>query len=179
MTEIDDAIARLAAATAGFVALRPAVEAGRPWPLHDVSQGDGPESAWGPTEVLAHVAEMLSFWLGEIERVVDGSVEPIPFGRTIDDQVRRETIARDRTLPPVELVGRIETTAGRYARRLPEIGPAGLARRGLHPVRGEMTVAAILERFVVEHAEDHVAQLRDALGSTDASGATAAPDRGG
>lgn len=160
---IDDAIARLEAASAGYRSLRPAIEAGRPWPLHDVRPDAGPESVWGPTEVLAHVAEMLTFWLGEIARVVDEAPEPVPFGRTIDDRLRHETIARDRTLPPVELVGRIEASVGRYARRLPELGAAGLARRGLHPTRGEMTVEEILDRFVVGHAGEHLIQLREAL----------------
>lgn len=179
MTGIDDVVGRLTEASAGFVALRAAVEAGRPWPLHDVARGDGPESAWGPTEVLAHVAEMLPFWLGEIERVIDGSVEPVPFGRTIDDALRREVITRDRTLPPVELVGRIESAVERYAQRLPELGAAGLARRGLHPVRGEMTVAAILERFVVSHVADHVVQLREALGPVAGSDRADTSDRAG
>ncbi len=166
MIGIDDAITRLDAAAGGFAALLPAVEAGRPWPLHDVAHDAGPESAWGPTEVLAHVAEMLPFWLGEIERVVGGASEPVPFGRTTADPVRTETIARDRTLPPAELQGRIEAVVGRYARRLPELGSSGLARRGLHPIRGEMTVGEILERFAVGHAEDHVDQLRTALAAS-------------
>ena len=40
-----------------------------------------------------------------------------------------------------------------------------------------MTVAEVLERFVVSHAEDHVAQLREALGPT--AGSEPAADRAG
>lgn len=176
MIAIEDAVTRLDGAAAGFGALLPAVEAGHPWPLHDVAHDAGPESAWGPTEVLAHVAEMLPFWLAEIERIVAGPTEPVPFGRTTADPVRTERIARDRTLPPAELIGRIETAVARYARRLPDLGPIDLARRGLHPIRGEMTVGEIVERFVVGHAEEHVDQLRAAL---PASGSGAPGERVG
>ena len=166
MIAIDDAVTRLDRAAAGFRALLPAVEAGQPWPLHDVAHDAGPESAWGPTEVLAHVAEMLPFWLAQIERIVAAATEPVPFGRTTADPVRTETIARDRTLPPVELIGRIEAAVARYARRLPELGSTDLARRGLHPIRGAMTIGEIVERFVVGHAEEHVDQLRSALSAS-------------
>jgi hypothetical protein len=50
-----------------------AIATREPWPPADV-YGPGPESAWGPHEVLAHVAEMLPFWMGEIELIVDAGV---------------------------------------------------------------------------------------------------------
>jgi hypothetical protein len=146
-----------------MAAYGPAVEAGRPWPLHVVDHDGGPESEWGPTEVLAHVAEMLQFWRGEIARILDGGPDPVPFGRVATDHVRVLTIERDRTLPPAELLERIDAATDRYTRLLAGLGPAELARRGVHPVRGELTIDEILERFVVGHAEDHVVQLGAAL----------------
>jgi hypothetical protein len=50
-----------------------AIATREPWPPADV-YGPGPESAWGPHEVLAHVAEMLPFWMGEIELIIDAGV---------------------------------------------------------------------------------------------------------
>lgn len=158
-------VARLRAASQGFGAFRGELEAGRPWPLHNVEHDAGPESEWGPTEVLAHVTEMLPFWLGEIARILDESPEPVPFGRTTADPLRVQTIERDRNLPPAELLERIDAAVERYARRLGEMTPADLARRGLHPTQGEMSVADILERFVTSHAEGHVVQLSQTLGS--------------
>jgi hypothetical protein len=159
----DALAARLRAASSALAALGPSIEAGRPWPLHVVDHDAGPESEWGPTEVQAHVAEMLQYWRGEIARVLDGGPGPVPFGRLATDRVRVLTIERDRTLPPGELLERIEAATDRYARLLAGLGPAGLARRGVHPVRGELTIEEILERFVVGHAEEHVVQLGAAL----------------
>jgi hypothetical protein len=165
---VEQTIVRLRAAAAGFASFRGAIETGRPFPLHDVEDGGGPEAEWGPTEVLAHVSEMLPFWLGEIERVIDGSPGPTPIGRTVADRIRILTIERDRTLPPAELLDRIASAVDRYARRLERMTPTDLARRGLHPTQGELSVADMIERFALSHAEGHVTQLSTTLGMTGA-----------
>ena len=150
-----------------MVNLGPAVAAGEPWALTDV-YGPGPESSWGPREVLAHVAEMLPFWLGEIERIVDAEVgpgggEPPAFGRLEDDPIRVQVIGRDRSFPGRELLGRIDVEGRRVAARLRELDPqAGLL--GRHPTRGDLSIAELTERLIVAHAEGHVAQLRESVG---------------
>jgi hypothetical protein len=154
---------RLAAARAAYAELAPRVTAGEPWPLAD-DYGTGPEASWGPREVLAHVEEMLPFWLGEMERIIDGPAPgPTPFGRTADDPVRIGILVRDRSLPLRVLFGRIDEGLAAWEARLPTVTDAERARIGLHPRLGEMPSADILERFVVGHAEDHVSQLRDIL----------------
>jgi hypothetical protein len=142
--------------------LRPGVEAGEPWPLAE-RFGTEPEARWGPPEVLAHVAEMLPFWLGEIERILASSIEAAPFGRVATDAIRIGVIERDRTLPARELFDRIDATIARLERRLSQLTEAEAARRGIHATRGEMTLTELLEQFVVGHLEDHAAQLEDAL----------------
>ncbi len=102
---------RLDAARAGLAATRPAVEAGAPWPLAETFD-DSDEARWGPREVLAHLAEMVPYWLGEIERVLAGDPEPVPFGRIATDPVRIAIVERDRSLPPRELYDRIDGTSG-------------------------------------------------------------------
>ena len=155
---IDALIPRLEAAAARIAALQPAVEAGAPWPLSG-NFGTEPEASWGPPETLAHVAEMLPFWLGEIERVLDGHDGPVPFGRVATDQIRLLVLERDRSLPPRELFARVANATARIARRLPELSTDDAERRGLHPRLGEMTVEAIVDRLTVSHLEEHAAQL--------------------
>lgn len=154
-------LARLGAATDGMTALRADLEAGAPWALAETF-GAEPEAHWGPREVLAHCAEMLPYWVGEIERIIDGP-EPARYGRIQTDQIRIGLIERDRTLPIRELLARIEDGTARFARRLPELGAADLARRGLHPTRGEQTIEQVLETTVVGHMEGHLGQLRETL----------------
>jgi hypothetical protein len=82
-----DQLERLRGARDAFHELRPAVIAGEPWPLAR-QFGTEPEARWGASEVLAHVAEMLPFWLGEVERILAASTGPAPFGRLITKELR-------------------------------------------------------------------------------------------
>jgi hypothetical protein len=159
---VNDQIERLEAARQAMRALRPGVENREPWPLSR-AYGVEPESDWGPKEVLAHVAEMIPFWLGQIEHVVTNGDEPVPFGRVTSDPVRIQRIGRDRTLPAAELFDRIDGAAELAAARLAKLSPPQSARRGLNPRLGEMTVDAIVGRFVVGHLDEHVAQLTEIL----------------
>ncbi len=154
---------RLAAARRAYADLAPRVMAGEPWPLAE-DYGTGPEASWGPREVLAHVEEMLPFWLGEMERVIDGDGRAaVPFGRTADDPIRIGFIERDRSLPLRVLFGRIDTGLRAWEERIPTLTDAESARVGAHPRLGEMPAPAILEQFVIGHAEDHIAQLSDII----------------
>lgn len=156
---------RLAAAVGGILDLGPRVVAGAPWPLAAV-YGTEDEASWGPPEVLAHLEEMLPYWLGEAERILDGAGDaPVPFGRVAADPVRIGIIGRDRTLPPRELLARIEADGARTAARMRALSGADAAREGLHPRLGVMTVATLFERFAVTHVEEHVEQLRSLLDS--------------
>jgi len=154
--------ARLDAATAAIEGLRVDVEAGDPWPLSP-AYGSEPESDWGPKEALAHVAEMLDYWQAEIDRILGGGQEPVPFGRVSTDPARIERVGRDRLQPTSELFDRLAAGADRLAARLQTLAPGDLVRHGLHPRLGEMTVDRILDRFLVGHLEEHVSQLRDIL----------------
>lgn len=159
---------RLEAAAVAVVDLGDAIRAGEPWPLTEV-YGPGPESAWGPREVLAHVSEMLPFWLGEIELVLNetgrgrSGAEPPTFGRTEADPLRVEVIGRDRTFPARELIDRIDVEGARVARRLRQLSDAEAATVGRHVTRGDLKVSDMAERFLVTHVEGHVDQLREIL----------------
>jgi hypothetical protein len=153
---------RIEGARRAYAELAPRVTAGEPWPLASAF-GTEPEASWGPREVLAHVAEMLPYWRGELERVLEGSPEPIPFGRLQSDTWRIGLIERDRDLPIALLFDRIDAGLRDWAERVPTLTAAQRARRGLHPRLGEVRADRILQRHVLEHAEEHVAQLESTL----------------
>ena len=118
---------------------------------------------WVAREVLAHTVEMLPYWLGEIERIIAGPIEPVPFGRTPADLVRMLTVDRDRTLPMFELYARLDNSLERVLRRLLELDERQAARRGLHKTRGEMTVRQVVDVMLADHIEEHRKQLAAAL----------------
>ena len=160
----EDLLARLEATRARLTALRPAVLAGAPWPLAERFDHT-PEAAWGPPEVLAHVAEMLPYWLGEVERILAGPPgAAVPFGRIGTDQLRIAIIERDRSLPVGELFDRIDLGLDRWTQRVQALTADEWSRLGSHPTRGDMTIAAIADRQIAEHTEEHVEQLVELLG---------------
>jgi hypothetical protein len=165
MTRATDIAVQVRSASDGYEALRAELEARRPWPLA-TDFGTGPEASWGPLEVLAHVAEMLPYWLGEAERVMAGRGVAVWFGRTAEDPVRLGAVEHDRLLPIAELLARIDAAAERYERDLAAVPDEALSRVGVHPRLGEMTVDLLFERFVTAHAVDHIGQLRAILDRT-------------
>ena len=156
---MDDLIERFGHASEAFRAVRGRVVAGEPWPL-SVAYGTEPESDWGPKETIAHVNEMIPYWLGQIDRILatDGP-EAVPFGRVMSDASRIERIGRDRERPASELFDRVDDDVASATGRLRELSADDAARVGLHARLGEMTVAAIVERFVIHHLEEHTRQL--------------------
>jgi hypothetical protein len=160
---MDDLAARIQAAGAAFEDLREPLAAGEPWPLSDV-WGTEDEAHWGPPEVLAHVAEMLSYWHAELGRVAAGAGDaPVPFGRVASDPTRLARIGELRRRSTSELVDEIGDRVPEVAGFVERLSADEASRVGLHPTRGEITVRDSVERFFANHLEDHVAQLRSAL----------------
>ena len=151
-------VERLRTARANLVRMRNRVELSGP-PPDDLPR----HRDWVDREVLAHIDEMLPYWLGEIERVLAGPIEPVPFGRPSTDLVRMLTIDRDRTLPVSELYTRLDNSLERVLRRLLELDERQVARRGLNKQRGEMTVRQIVDAMLASHLEDHCKQMSVAL----------------
>jgi hypothetical protein len=110
---------------------------------------------------------MLPYWMGQIERVLEGYPEPVPFGRVATDDERIAAIGRERTLPVGELFDRVAGGAQAAAARLRELSTDELDRRGTHPTLGEMTVAAIAERMFIRHLGEHAEQLRELIARSD------------
>jgi hypothetical protein len=158
----DDLDARLAAAGDRLTSLSTILNARAPWPL--AARFDhAPEASWGPLETLAHLEEMLPFWLGEAERILDATDAPATIGRVATDDLRLALIARDRTLPVRELVARVQTGIERWRGRWAELDGPSRSRAGNHVTLGSVTVEDLAARFAVGHLEDHLDQLAATL----------------
>ena len=158
----DDVDPRLAAASHRLTVLGARILDDGPWPLAERFD-HAPEAAWGPREILAHLEEMLPYWLGEAERVVDMTSGPAPFGRVASDELRLAIIGRDRTLPMRELIARVSDGVERWRRLWAALDVSARERAGLHPALGELHVSDIATRFVAAHLDDHLDQLEATL----------------
>jgi hypothetical protein len=124
----------------------------------------GPDAAWDPGRILAHISEMVRYWHGETERILAGGGQPAAVGRTASDPIRVLAVERDRTLPVHELLARTDVDVRRVVGRLRGLHPGALEERAIHPVRGEMTLGQVVNSGLAKHLEDHAVQLDEALG---------------
>jgi hypothetical protein len=157
-----DVIDHLRAGLTALQAQRSRVEAAAPFPLSENIRHE-PEAYWYPPEVLAHLTEMLPFWFGEVERIMAGGPEPVPFGRIASNELRVGVIARDRTLPLRELYARVESLVERAIARLGEMTDADLDRQGDRQGRGIVTIGQIMNDSMAGHLMEHVRQIEDLL----------------
>ena len=154
-TAADALIARLDAAEARLAAH---AEGTLPSGLTDPDPGG--DERWEAGQVWAHLAEFPGFWRMEAQRIVDAaSEEPVPFGRMKTDAGRVGAIERDRGVDVHELLLRMRRSLVHLRENAENWPDSAWERRGTHPVRGEMTVHEVIERFVVEHLEEHAGQL--------------------
>jgi len=116
---------------------------------------------WEAGQVWAHVAEFPGYWLEQIRQLVAHATEeaPHPFGRTRTDPGRLAAIERERHTDPPALLARVRGSLAEVTDTVRSLPGEVWSVRGTHPVRGEMTVHDIVERFIVGHLEEHAAQL--------------------
>ena len=144
---------------------RLAEHAAAPLPSGLSDPDPGGEERWEAGQVWAHLAEFPAYWLNQAERVIAQPTQPpVPFGRVKTDVARVKAIERDRHTDPRALLERVRAALAEVSDKARAWDDDTWQLRGIHPVRGEMTVERIVERFIVEHLEEHADQL-DSLAS--------------
>ncbi len=137
----------------------------RPFPPGLTEPDPGGEERWDAARVWAHLAEFPHYWVGEVQKILASPTgDPVPFGRTADDAGRNGAIERDRLLPPEELWLRVRTGIEEARTYAAGLSQADRERLGLHPRRGAVSVAFVLDQFVANHLEEHAAQLEGLAG---------------
>jgi hypothetical protein len=111
-------------------------------------------------ETLGHTVEMIPYWLSHCRTLIAATGDPPPFGRTLDAPERLAGVALGAASGLAELMHRLNAEVQAAATAIRAMSSADRARSGLHPRHGEMTVAAVVETFIVSHAEEHLAQIR-------------------
>jgi len=120
----------------------------------------GGDERWEDGQVWAHLAEFGSYWIDELELVLDrASTRPVPFGRTKSDPDRIAAIAAGHLTEPSEQFRSVGEAIDRLRAVITGMSSADWGRVGQHPTLGPMAVEAMLEEFLVGHYEQHAAQL--------------------
>ncbi len=118
---------------------------------------------WESGQVLSHCAEMIPYWVGQIDTLVAVGGDA-PFGRVKSDPDRIERIAAGRAADPDRLLGTIDAGVESVETLLARLSPADLELVGHHSTLGSMTVTKIVEEFLIDHLEQHADQLESLRG---------------
>jgi hypothetical protein len=128
------------------------------------SKTAGADEDWSATEVLGHLVEMIPYWMNSCQTIIAASTPP-SFGRGLDAPERLAGVEQgtSRSLPTLLTLLQREVEGAAAAIR--QMSPEDRSKQGVHLVRGEMTVAEIVEAMIVAHAEAHLAQVQATLAS--------------
>ena len=123
------------------------------------------ESEWSAMQTLGHMTEMIPFWLHHCRGLIAATGEVPTFGRAPGSPERLDGVARGAAARPEEILGRLQDEVRRAAAAIRQLSTAERNKRGIHPERGEMSVAEVIESFIVSHAEEHLGQVEGTLRS--------------
>jgi uncharacterized damage-inducible protein DinB len=121
------------------------------------------DDEWSVLQILGHMAEMIPYWMDHCRRMIAATGEPPAFGRRLDAAERLAGVELGASARLDELLPLVQNEIQVAARAIREMSPAERARKGIHLRDGEMTVAEAIERIIVEHAEEHLAQIEATL----------------
>ena len=125
---------------------------------------------WERGQVFAHLAEFPTYWVGQIRAILAarlaGEPEPIPFGRMKTDPGRLGPIEARRDEDPMGLLHEVDSGISVASGLCRSLTAEDWQTCGRHPTLGSMTLAQIVARFLVDHLEEHAAQLDELASGT-------------
>ncbi len=113
---------------------------------------------WAPVEVLAHLADTELFYGTRVRLVLTGDR---PFLQPFEGAILAERAGYMSWAPTVAFE-RFRTRRAETLELLSGCSATELERVGVHPVRGEITVADLVA-LALAHDTDHVGQIRERL----------------
>jgi uncharacterized damage-inducible protein DinB len=121
------------------------------------------DNEWSAMQILGHMAEMIPYWLHHCQALIAATAPPLQFGRTLNAAERLAGVERGATGNPEEVMSWLKQEILIATETIRAMSAEERQKTGLHIRRGEMRVADILEDFVVAHAEEHLAQILEAI----------------
>jgi hypothetical protein len=113
---------------------------------------------WTPMEDLAHVAEMLGYWSGEIDRF---QRQPgASFGRMATNPERIRFIELHAHDTPEQMAALLESGSAAALALLRRLQPADLETVGQHVKFGAQTIRQAVQEWLIDHLAEHVTQLK-------------------
>ena len=119
-------------------------------------------NTWSALQVIGHMTEMIPYWLSHCQTLIAAN-EPPHFGRSANAPERLAGVERGASANPDELLAALQAEVQAARRTIRAMSATQRSKRGINTRQGEMTVADVIELFIVAHAEEHLAQVRAVL----------------
>jgi uncharacterized damage-inducible protein DinB len=123
----------------------------------DVLYREPSAGEWPVMSTLSHVAEILPYWAHQAELIARSP--GTAFGRTHDDADRIGAIEQHRRDSLDAMVARIRAGLAESVSTLRRLPADGWTRAGQHPTRGSMTAEQVIDKLLLDHVEEHAAQV--------------------
>jgi hypothetical protein len=125
---------------------------------------------WSAAEITGHLAEALVTFS---ERALQVSREPgLALGRDPNDPARLAGARMFDEATPEEAAAKLREAVGRAVAALRQIPPEGWTATAQHRSYGEIQVGEIVERMLVAHCGNHLAQARAAIAAAGGGSST-------
>jgi uncharacterized damage-inducible protein DinB len=118
---------------------------------------------WSVMQTMGHMVEMIPYWMNHVNAMVAAGGSPYRVGRTADSPERLAGIERGATEDPDEILRQLTEEAHSAADAIRRMTAEERSRTAVYVKGGRITVADAIERFIVGHAEEHLAQVQAAL----------------
>lgn len=119
------------------------------------------EEEWSILQIVSHLNEAVTYWLGEVERVL---AEPgAKWGRGLQDADRLAAVDNPDALNVVEEITVLKGLKQQVADRLGTVSEAQLEQENPHrnfEKFGNKPVSFIIDHFIEEHVEKHNVQVQ-------------------
>ncbi|HYU17779.1 MAG TPA: DinB family protein [Chloroflexota bacterium] len=121
------------------------------------------EEEWTAAELTGHVAEFPATFAEQARRLAESP--GLKIGRMLDDPGRLAAVARLAGAGPADAARAVRATVHQAVSTLRGIPGSAWDVRGQHPRYGDMSLAYLVEHFVLDHLRDHLKQAQAAVGA--------------
>lgn len=118
---------------------------------------------WAAAELTGHVAEFPATFAAQARRLA--SSPGLKLGRSLDDPGRLAAVEKLAGAGPVEAADSVRATIRQAIEELRAIPPDAWQVAGEHSRLGRLTVAEVVQEFIVDHIQTHLAQARATVGA--------------
>lgn len=118
---------------------------------------------WTAAELIGHVVELAPYWSERAREVAERPGSPL--GREADDASRLGGVKRLAHVDPVVGAAAVRGAVRQALGVLRQIPPDGWQATGRHRSGKDVTVAEVVERYIVNHIREHLDQARATVAS--------------